>query len=198
MDGQDGRRSPHTTDVGAGLQRAAGLARSGLVAFLEGNPFRGRRVQEGSRELLSDMDAWQERALASWTGDEGEFERELALARHVDALARTAQQLAALAESRPSSRVQVELRDAVRRLSEPLDAHLASLEGSASPLGPTEALGAVLERKAEFVAWCARLGRDNPRMFSSCLLAVAAGQRIEEAAEAVTEAASLRALLAVA
>lgn len=182
-------RAVQTTDLAAGLQRSAQLVSEGLTAFLEGNPFRGRRVKEATRHLLADLEAWQETALATWPDDEASLQQRLALSRHSEALAKTAQQLAGLAESRPATQVQAGLRDAARHLAEPLEDLLSSLADPAAPTRGLDALDAVRKRKPAFSAWCAQLGRDNPRLFSSCLLAVAAGQRIEEAAGEATQAA---------
>lgn len=184
---------PTTSALDGSLAQAAKLVRTGLTAFLEGNPFRGRRVQESCRQLLADIDTWQDRTLERWPNDQDEavLQDELRLSYHVEAMARAAQQLAALAETRPATRIQDGLRHAVRNLAEPLEALLAYL---ADPLAlpPGDALAEMRARRPQFMAWCADLGRNNPRMFSSCLLAVAAGQRVEEAAEAAQAAIGLR------
>jgi hypothetical protein len=191
-----GRLEAKPLDVEASVGRAAGLVRVGLTSFLEGNPFRGRRVQEDARQLQADVDLWQDDALTAWPEDEADFERRLALSHQVEALARSAQQLAALAESRPSTQVQAGLRDAVRDLAQPLEPVLDLL---GDPLAPHagDALAGIRAKKAAFLEHCTTLGRKDPRLFSSCLLAVAAGQRIEEAAEAAMAAANLVALRAV-
>ena len=176
------------------LRVSAGLVRTGLTAFMEGNPFRGRRVQEAGRQLLADIDAWQEDALLSFQEDTAALERDLALSHQVEALARAAQQLAALAESRPATQTQPELRAAVGRLGEPLLAALAQLEDERLRADSHEALDEVRRRKPAFLAECARMARDDRRLFSSCLLAVAASQRIEEAAEAAAAAMKIEAL----
>lgn len=184
---------PATSALDGPLAQAAKLVRSGLTAFLEGNPFRGRRVQASCRQLLADLDAWQDRTLERWPDERGEadLQGELRLSYHVETMARAAQQLAALAESRPATRVQDGLRDAVRNLAEPLEGLLAYLADPLA-LAPGDALADLQARRPQFTAWCADLGRSNPRMFSSCLLAVAAGQRVEEAAEAAQAAIGLR------
>lgn len=191
MDARLDLQAPQATPVEAVLSQAAGLVKDGLAAFLEGNPFRGRRVQEAGRQLLSDLDAWQEGALAAWPDDASDFERQHTIAMHAEAMVRAAQQLGGLAESRPSTQVQGELREQAARLAGPLDEVLASLAAPGARPPETDALEAVRKRKQDFLAWCASLSRSNPRLFSSCLLAVAAGQRIEEAAEAATAAAKL-------
>lgn len=191
MDAQLTVRAPHVTDVEAALAQAADLVKSGLAAFLEGNPFRGRRVQEAGRRLLLDLDAWQERTLSTWPEDEADFERRHALANHAETLVRAAQQLGGLAESRPSTQMQADLRERARTLAGPLEDVLVCLSAPGVSRPATDALGAVQQGKKEFMAWCMTLGRANPRLFSSCLLAVAAAQRIEEAAEAATAAANL-------
>ena len=186
------RTGPITVD--SALRHAASLVSDGLTAFLEGNAFRARRVQEAARGVQGDLDSWQERALSTWPDDEAGFEAQLLLAREVEALARAAEQLAGLATSRPAPLAQAGLRDATRRLAGPLEDILRTLADPSIPMTQGDVLGAMRQRRLEFTAWCAHLGRDNPRLFVTSLVAVAAGQRIQEAAEAATAAANLQAL----
>lgn len=187
MDAQPSLAPAPPMDLAEALARAADLVLGGITAFLEGNPFRGRRVQEEARALARALGAWPGHAV--WADGPG---RQAVLASHAADMADAAQQLAGLAESRPSSRVPRELRDAVREVAQPLEALLTEITHGGGG-DPTEALEAVRARRRRFLAAASPEARGAARHhpFASRLLAVAAVHRLQEAAEAAAAAALL-------
>jgi hypothetical protein len=176
------------------LAEAARLVGAGVTAFLDGDAFRGRRVQQACRDLNASLEQWHDDAVAAWPRDRDTFVNERALSAQVEVLTKAAQQLGGLAESRWATTARDQLREHAIQMAASLQELLAPLADPTQPPASANALTNLRSQRRAFMAWAGGLGQENPRLQSSCLLAVAAAQRIDEAAEAAVAAANLVAL----
>lgn len=170
----------------AQVRAAAALVRASAQAFAEANPYRARAVRADARRLLGQVAQTEEALLTGLAGATATLEPTtdaigLVLATRIEGLARTADQLAALAESRTSPRFRDPLTPAFERQAQATGLVLDALAaGDLAGLG--DALDDVRRCRQTLIESCLA-ATANPRLFSQNLLAASAAMRLEEAAE---------------
>jgi hypothetical protein len=178
------------------LARACSLLAEAQGAFLAGDQAQARRTRTDADGLIAAIAAGEDRALAQGGRNGSEGWPDLACA---DSLAQAALHVAILAEGRPPSRVPGAPGRALEDLTRPLGGLLHGLQrpdGDAAHA--PQHLAAVQAARNELVRACMQVASSVPRSFASCLVALAAGRHLEDAAEAACVAAQRRGNLVVA